>query len=485
MNNSHRNTHSFWSKLHPPRRNAIIVSSSIVASFIAVIMVLLVVSQNAGEFSISRFNLEYVWGHLGDLLPFGLLGGISWSIWLMRWTASRRYRPIINDFRTTTSVVVPSYREDADVLARCLDTWLRDNPNEVILVVDVADVEVLKRLNDYSDDPRVRVIPFQHRGKRSALGVGIRAARYDIVVLADSDTAWEPGVLDALQMPFIDPKVGGVGTRQNAHLRESSVWRIIADWMVNVRYLDYVPVESMFGGVACLSGRTAAYRRSVILPVVKHLEYEYFFGQLCIAGDDGRLTWLVLASGYKTVYQSNARAWSMFPNKFQAFLKQRIRWSRNSYRCYITAVMKGWLWRQPLVTQIRVLQILLTPLTMAFALYYVGVLLVIGRWDLLAIALSWLFIGRALRGISHLREHPGDILVLPLLTMVVIMIALPVKLWAFISMNKQGWLTRVHSSKGGEGQSEASLHVYPSVVATLNPTQQSMTTAPQTATQLR
>ena len=72
--------------------------------------------------------------------------------------------------------------------------------------------------------------------------------------------------------------------------------------------------------------------------MLENLENEFFLGRRCVAGDDGRLTWLVLASGYKTVHQSSARALSMFPDTFRAFVKQRIRWSRNSYRCYLTAV---------------------------------------------------------------------------------------------------------------------------------------------------
>lgn len=216
--------------------------------------------------------------HYRHLVPIGLVGLISWAVWLARWVLSRRYRPIVNDYRTTTSIVVPSYREDPEVLARCLDTWLREDPDEVVLVVDLADIAVLKRLAEYNDD-RVCVIPFRHHGKRSALGVGIRAAHHDIVILVDSDTAWEPGLLAAIQMPFVNPEVGGVGTRQNVFERGSSPWRIVADWLVNTRYLDYVPAQSLGGGVACLSGRTAAYRRSAILPLVSQLEYEYF---LCL-----------------------------------------------------------------------------------------------------------------------------------------------------------------------------------------------------------
>lgn len=418
--------------------------------------------QQSAEIS-PFFLWQRIWQKLWIISPAGLVGIgiagiISWSVWLMRIIMAQFYKPLVNDFRTTTSVVVPSYREDPDVLVRCLESWLMNNPTEVILVVDIADREVLDRLRPYQEDQRVRVIPFKHEGKRSALGVGIRAARYEILVLADSDTSWESGLLDALQMPFVDPLVGGVGTRQNAFLRESSVWRIIADWLINIRYLDYVPVESMFGGVACLSGRTAAYRRAIVKPVVDELEYEYFMGKLCVAGDDGRLTWLVLRQGYKTVYQSTARAWSMFPNELPAFIKQRIRWSRNSCRCYLTAIYQGWLWRQPLVTQIRVMQILLTPITQLLALAYLLFVAVQLNWHLIAIGLVWLLLSRTLRSISHLREHPSDIVFLPLTALCVILIALPIKSWAFVTMNTHGWLTRRSDVIGGEGQLEASLY---------------------------
>jgi cellulose synthase/poly-beta-1,6-N-acetylglucosamine synthase-like glycosyltransferase len=402
-------------------------------------------------------ELQQWYNQFWYIVPVGIIGVISWSVWLVRWSISRCYRPLVNNFRTTTSVVVPSYREDPDVLVRCLDTWLAEGPDEVIIVVDIEDTAVIERLRIYEDE-RLRVIVFKHQGKRSALGVGIRAAQHEIVVLADSDTAWEKGLLAALQMPFSDPQVGGVGTRQNAYERQSSIWRVVADWLVNIRYLDYVPACSMAGGVACLSGRTAAYRRSAIMPVLHQLEYEYFLGRLCVAGDDGRLTWLVLSSGYRTVYQSSARASSMFPRTWRAFVRQRIRWSRNSYRCYLTAIQKGWLWQQPLITQITVLQILLTPLSMGFAMGYLALSVINANWGLLLFGLVWVLLGRALRGISHLREHPRDIVALPLLALVTIIIALPIKTWAALTMNTHGWLTRQHTQIGGEGQTEASLY---------------------------
>lgn len=403
---------------------------------------------------ISAVHME----QLHHLVPLGFVGLVSWSVWLLRFTLSRVYRPARPGFAATTSVVVPAYREDPEILDRCLRSWLAESPTEVIVVPDVGDVEVIGRLRRHARaDPRLVVLPFEHRGKRSALGVGIRAAGSEILVLSDSDTMWEPGLLPAVLAPFADRRVGGVGTRQNAYLPRTSAWRRVADWMIDVRYLDYVRAQSRAGAVACLSGRTVAYRRHVVLPVLEHLEDEFFLGRRCVAGDDGRLTWLVLGSGYRTVYQSTARAVSMFPDTGRAFLKQRLRWSRNSYRCYFTAMWKGWLWRQPFICQLSVLQIIFTPLTMGFAMTYLGIWVLHPQLYVSVIAVAWLLLGRTLRGISHLMQRPGDIWVLPLVAVMTIIVALPVKTYAFVTMNTHGWLTRRSDLIGGEAQSAASL----------------------------
>ena len=395
--------------------------------------------------------------HWRLFLPVGVIGAISWSVWLVRKIMSAGYRPLVNGYRTTTSVVVPSFHEDPDIIVRCLDSWLAQNPTEVVIVLDVADTEARDRLMARRDR-RVHVMMFAHEGKRSALGIGIRAATSEIVVLTDSDTFWTPGLLAAVQMPFVHPRVGGVGTRQNVYEYESTIWRRVADWIIDQRYIDYVPATARRGAVVCLSGRTAAYRRVAVMPVLHDLEHEYFLGKRCVAGDDGRLTWLVLAQGYRTEHQDSARALSMFPATFRAFCKQRVRWSRNSYRCYLTALARGWLWRQPLISQLTVFQILCTPITMFASVWYLATAFLGPRPELaIVLGLIWLFFGRAVRSVGHLRRRPSDVLILPLVTIVIMMVALPIKAWALVTMNKQGWLTRRAGMIGGEGQDAASL----------------------------
>ena len=145
----------------------------------------------------------------------------------------------------------------------------------------------------------------------------------------------------------------------------------------------------------------------------------------------------------------------MFPSQVRAFIKQRVRWSRNSYRCYLTALSQGWLWRQPFITQVTVLQILLTPFSMGATVWYGARWVDRGGLFALAIVLAWAVVGRALRATSHLRENPRDLALAPLMAVVVSLIALPVKALAMITMNKQGWLTRRDRDRvQGQGEIE-------------------------------
>src|SRR5690625_4481137 len=109
------------------------------------------------------------------------------------------------------------------------------------------------------------------------------------------------------------------------------------------------------------------------------------------------------------------------------------------------------------MTEIAVLQVLITPLTMGMTIAY----LLLSRVDLTQVGIlapvAWLILTRGIRGISHLRRHPQEILLLPVVVLVVILIALPIKAFAFVTMNKQGWLTRSAEAYGGDGQTSTTL----------------------------
>ena len=185
-----------------------------------------------------------------------------------------RYRPAAGKYWEAASVMAPAFREDPQILHRAIESWLVAGAAEIVLVVPEDEPELLRNLaGTAAADPRIRVLTTSNPAKRNSLTLGIEAATKPIVVLSDSDTLWEPALLRNLLQPFADPAVGGVGTRQRVLDPGSSVWRRAADWMLDAKYLTYVPAMARRGGVSCLSGRTVAYRRDVLMEVLPGLPW--------------------------------------------------------------------------------------------------------------------------------------------------------------------------------------------------------------------
>ena len=67
--------------------------------------------------------------------------------------------------------------------------------------------------------------------------------------------------------PFADPRMGGVGTRQSVYGSTGLLSRL-TDMFLDHRYFDENASQSLLGkAVSCLSGRTAVYRRSLLMEI--------------------------------------------------------------------------------------------------------------------------------------------------------------------------------------------------------------------------
>ena len=391
-----------------------------------------------------------------DILPFiplGIIGIITWSLWGIRRLYGANYRPFQGSYRATTSVVVPVYMEEPPVLVRAIKSYLANKVGEIILVVDSQDTVNIKNIQQnfpFTNYPNIKMIITDEPGKRPALAWGIREATGEIVVLSDSDTAWDDSLLQEILKPFNDPEVAGVGAKQNVEdFQRSIVWRI-ENWLLDLRYIDFVPGMSVDGVVNCLSGRTAAYRRSLLLPLLPELTGETFLGKLCIGGDDLRLTHLLLSRGYKTVYQSTAQARTVYSGRLSNFVRRKVRWSRNSYRGNLRAFWQGWIWRRSWILPVSMFHATITPYTLAIgalATVYFALTRPGAETTIFGIAfnlpLLWLVVsigGRSFKGLSHLRRVPRDVSLAIVMTFLMLFVMVPVKIFSFATMNRQGWV---------------------------------------------
>jgi hyaluronan synthase len=332
------------------------------------------------------------------------------------------------------------YKEKKYTLKDTIDSILKNNPDEIILILDHTEEKLMKFLrDDYKHIRKIKPYYIDIPGKRAALAKGIRLAQSEIVILVDSDTQWKTDhFLQNLIAPFKDPKVGGTGSRQKVKLKDTWAQKII-DWNLDLKYSDYVPSDSLSGSVLCLSGRTAAYRRKILLPVLDKLTNERFLWHRCLGGDDTRLTSLALQQGYKTIYQENAVAESEFHPSLWMYLKQKVRWSRNSFRCYIKAILSPWPWRQGRWQYLMAAYHTIAPgiaSFLGFAFFFYA--LYIGEYSFVYFWIIWLFVSRVIKGYSHIKRHPKEAYLLPAVVMYYFLLSF-VKLYAFLTLTFESW----------------------------------------------
>lgn len=383
------------------------------------------------------------------LIPVGIFGVWRWSVWMIRKLISIRYRlQLPGTYMTTISLITPVYNEEPELFKRALDSWAYEKPDEIIAVIDHSDKACAEIFREFAKTyPGARLIITKKPGKRPALVDGIEAATSEIVALVDSDTIWEAGVLPKLLIPFADAKVGGVGTRQSV-LKPETLAQKLFDIHLDSRYFDEIRFLAAAGNaITCISGRTAVYRRSAVAPMLDDLLNETFWGKQVISGDDKRLTHLVQAKGWLVRYQENARVYTPGTPAMKGFLKQRLRWARNSWRADLRALYDGWVWREPALA-FHLVDRIFQPLTTLIAPIYFLIALYRWQWDIMLILLVWWMFSRGLKIWDHLKRRPNHIIILPAYILYSYLFAI-FKIFAFFTMNQQGWITRWDSSRLG------------------------------------
>jgi cellulose synthase/poly-beta-1,6-N-acetylglucosamine synthase-like glycosyltransferase len=375
--------------------------------------------------------------------PLGVLGLVRWSFWLVRRVPAVLYRPIPHGPWLPMTIVVPVYQEDPLILATAIESWLRNGVFEIVLVVDASDLVCRQVAARYPVTVIITDIP----GKRDALRLGWRHAATELVALVDSDTIWAPDVAYEVSKPFADPQIGGVGTRQSVYGAKGFLSRI-TDMFLDHRYFDENACQSYLGrAVSCLSGRTAVYRRHLLLAIEDDFMHETFWGVPCPSGDDKRLTTLILERGYLSYMQRSAEVWSTFPTTWKIFFKQRLRWARNTWRSDLRALGNRWVYRHPFLA-FTMMDKAISSFTLLLGPTFLGYAITQQKWAFVVVLVAWWQISRSAKLLPHLRRRPSSFFFVLGYVVVSWVMAL-IKLYALFSIRKQRWLTRQVAVENG------------------------------------
>ena len=215
------------------------------------------------------------------------------------------------------TVVVPAYNERECIEATVRSVAASTHPVEII-VVDDGSTDGTADLVEALHLSNLRLIRQENAGKAAALNAGIAAARYDIVVLIDGDTVFEPGTVAELVEPFADPAVGSVAGNARVANRSGLLSRL-----QNIEYVVGFNVDrrvqDSWHVITTVPGAVGAFRIDA-LREVGGISADTLAEDTDVAIALGR-------TGWRVVYQPTARAWTEAPATLGQLWRQRYRWS--------------------------------------------------------------------------------------------------------------------------------------------------------------
>jgi len=222
-------------------------------------------------------------------------------------------------FMPELSVVIPAYNEAAGIAATVRSMIAsRYSSRMEIIVVDDGSTDDTARIARDLRLPNVRVITQANSGKPGALNRGIAEARYDILVLVDADTVFEPGTIERLVAPLQDPDVGAVSGNTKVWNRRG----FLGGW----QHIEYVMgfnldrrMYDMLGIMPTVPGAIGAFRRAA-LAAVGGLSHDTL-------AEDTDLTMALCRTPWRIVYAASAIAWTEAPATLRELWRQRYRWS--------------------------------------------------------------------------------------------------------------------------------------------------------------
>jgi hyaluronan synthase len=380
------------------------------------------------------------------VIPLGVIGIWRWTVWLIKKIVASFYSPItpesneLNSRGTldfSVSIIVPVYNEDPKIFRRSLESWWKNKPGEIITIIDKSDKRCIAEFKEFQQGKdNLKLIITSKPGKRPALVDGILQSNGEIVALTDSDTMWDANFLENALRPFqVDSKIGGVTPRYHP-IERRTIWQKMTDIFWDSRnYLD-MPAQTAGGkALSCLSGKTALYRRKILLPKINFFLNEFILGRKKESGEDKCFTRLVQQEGWKTYYQSSAIIYSSAAPEFDQFIRQRIRWARNSHNSDFQSLWNGWVWKCPYLA-FSMIDRFISVFTLLLGPIFFSIAIIENQWGLaISILILWL-VGRMIKIFPHLRRNPADLFLLPIYLGVSFLMALT-RLYALVTIRDQ------------------------------------------------
>ena len=215
-------------------------------------------------------------------------------------------------------------------------------PYEIIVVTVDSNIDKAERMALALSSKKIRVLSISKANKRSQMCRAIPEVETAITIFADDDVIWPHTLLPWILAPFEDATTGGVGTSQRLmRPARPSLWSFLGSLYLERRNFDCSACLHVDGGLPCLSGRTVAYRTSILQDetFTFGFTHETWGSYQLNADDDNFITRWMFTHGWKIAMQYHKAAEVQTTlEDGPRYLKQCLRWIRSNWRSNITSM---------------------------------------------------------------------------------------------------------------------------------------------------
>lgn len=251
-------------------------------------------------------------------LVFGLLFLFLFSTFIMI-IASYFKKTRKTNYEPNISIIVPCYNEEKNI-AQCLDFIHKaDYPRrklEVIVADDGSKDKTVEVAKGYKK-LKLKIICGSHRGKSETLNMGVKQARYEIILTLDADTNITRDFIRKIVQPFLEKEVGATNGSCMA-ANKDSFFGMFQNIEYHYNNLIRKSFSSLFNNAIWFFGAFACYRKSAL----KKIGY---FSKKSMT-EDMETALAIYSKRYRITNVDDALVYTKVPCSLSKFVRQRMRW---------------------------------------------------------------------------------------------------------------------------------------------------------------
>ncbi|OHE92609.1 glycosyltransferase family 2 [Colletotrichum orchidophilum] len=369
------------------------------------------------------------------------------------------------------TVVLPTIDPDNPKFDECILSVLENRPAAILIVTVGAKMrgrceELAQVYRKKYTSTKIGVSAILHPSKRRQVAHAVPHVETRFTIIADDHVFWpSTNFIPSILAPFEDVRTGVVATYKRVRRTTPGEWSIPS--IVNLIGCFYLlrhnwelrASNAIDGGVFVVSGRTAAYRSTLLQSkgfMERFCNEHFFFGMFggnrgLGPDDDNFITREAYREGWDIKFQHTDDCTvetSLGDESVEKFWGQLVRWARTTFRsnpCMLRRVSDVYKWRMPFTY---------------FAVYGAALFNFALLWDaalLVSFYLSWFTPGffsremgllalwilwsKTIKLWPHILRHPSD---LPLVICQILFAYFHsiIKFWALVTFWDYTWLGR-------------------------------------------